>query len=529
MTARWHLGPITGWSFWWLLVTSPEILIFLFFMITDPMTIPKGRVARVAYAVFVGLLATLLIAPQTTEYATKVSVLAALALVCVARPLLERALPLPGSPEDRAWAWARGLTQRGRAITAGLALAAAAFAGLVVVAGIPARGGAQQVTALPSGEPLPQVTVTASDGISSRVDAATANQIARDIVLDLRTDADALRLRDPERAAAGAGGAWLVDLRRQIGTAAGRPITVSSYRVSKVGLTLTRGVGQGPPRILAAIDGDARVAVYRGQPPKLALRRDWSPFERSLEVALQQGHYVIVRAGGAAATAAAPPAAAAAVVRATGALARRPAAGRRLAGRPRLSPGRLPLRRLERHGRHDGRRRLLARLRRRRLARPVRRQLVRQLGSGSLGAARRTPSQRPLPQREGLLRGRRQEVGCRPRGARGRLRGGRPQRRRPHGPRRHDGLLRQAPLEQRRRDVHGRREGRRDRLLRLAFGRSGGRRQRRRPTRSVRRRLHGPERSGDDVDRRLPHELPRRARPPVPQRGQRRARPLDVP
>src|SRR5262245_3485407 len=24
MTARWHLGPIEGWDFWWLLVTSPE-------------------------------------------------------------------------------------------------------------------------------------------------------------------------------------------------------------------------------------------------------------------------------------------------------------------------------------------------------------------------------------------------------------------------------------------------------------------------------------------------------------------------
>src|SRR6478672_7546718 len=50
MTARWHLGPITGLSFWWLLVTSPEVLIFLFFMITDPMTIPKGRVLRVRRA-----------------------------------------------------------------------------------------------------------------------------------------------------------------------------------------------------------------------------------------------------------------------------------------------------------------------------------------------------------------------------------------------------------------------------------------------------------------------------------------------
>jgi hypothetical protein len=320
MTARWHLGPITGWSFWWLLVTSPEILIFLFFMITDPMTIPKGRVARVVYAVCVGLLATLLIGPQTTEYATKVSVLAALAVVCAARPLLERLLPAAGSPEDRAWAWARGLTRRGRVATAGLALGAAAFAGLVVVAGIPAREGAATVGSLPGGEPLPQVTVTATDGVSSRVDSGTANRIARDVVLDLRADADALRLRDPDRAAAGAGGAWLVDLRRQIGSAAGGPISVPTYRIAKVGLTLTRGEGQGPPRILASVTGDEQVATYSGRPAKLERRGDWTSFRRSLEVALQDGHYVMVGGGGPVATAP-PPEAAARVVRATGALA----------------------------------------------------------------------------------------------------------------------------------------------------------------------------------------------------------------
>ncbi|HEX6664493.1 MAG TPA: FG-GAP-like repeat-containing protein [Gaiellaceae bacterium] len=320
MTARWHLGPISGWGFWWLLVTSPEILIFLFFMITDPMTIPKGRVARVVYSVCVGLLATLLIAPQTTEFATKVAVLAALFLVCTARPLLERFLPAAGSPEDSALTWAGGLTQRGRVATGALALAAAGFVGLVVVAGLPARHGAPAASALPSGEPMPQVTVLATNGVSTRVDSATADQIGRDIVLDLRSNADALRLRDPQRAATGAGGAWLVDLRQQIGSAAGRTIPVSSYRVSKVGLTLTRGEGQGPPRILASIKGVEQVAVYRGRPPKLALRRAWAPFERSLEVALQQGHYVIVRAQGATLQTTAPPVVAATAVRATGPL-----------------------------------------------------------------------------------------------------------------------------------------------------------------------------------------------------------------
>ena len=67
MTARWHLGPIEGWELWRILVFSPEILVFLFFMITDPKTIPSGRTGRRVYAVAIGLLAALLAAPQTTE------------------------------------------------------------------------------------------------------------------------------------------------------------------------------------------------------------------------------------------------------------------------------------------------------------------------------------------------------------------------------------------------------------------------------------------------------------------------------
>ena len=49
MTARWHLGPVTGRYFWWVLITSPEVLVFMFFMITDPKTTPKGRLARIVY------------------------------------------------------------------------------------------------------------------------------------------------------------------------------------------------------------------------------------------------------------------------------------------------------------------------------------------------------------------------------------------------------------------------------------------------------------------------------------------------
>ena len=141
MTARWHVGPVSDWEFWRVLAFSPEILVFLFFMITDPKTIPKGRSGRRVYAVSLGLLAALLIAPQTTEFGSKVALLAALALVCAARP----PLVLIGEVlRNRGWS-----VRRGRAAGAVALGGAVAFVSLLVVAGIPARSSAE-ATVLPA-------------------------------------------------------------------------------------------------------------------------------------------------------------------------------------------------------------------------------------------------------------------------------------------------------------------------------------------------------------------------------------------
>ena len=43
MTARWHIGPVCGAAYWTALVTSPEVLIFACFMVTDPRSAPRGR------------------------------------------------------------------------------------------------------------------------------------------------------------------------------------------------------------------------------------------------------------------------------------------------------------------------------------------------------------------------------------------------------------------------------------------------------------------------------------------------------
>jgi Na+-translocating ferredoxin:NAD+ oxidoreductase RnfD subunit len=165
MTARWHLGPIVDANFWWVLVSSPEVLVFLFFMLTDPKTSPQSQRGRIVYAVSVGLLAALLIAPARTEWATKVALLAALAIVCAARPLLEL-VPV-----------ARLRASVPRLAAAGV-LAVAAYASVILVINAP------PTIASASAAPgvLPPITILPSRGVQSQLNARTAHAIAHDLL-----------------------------------------------------------------------------------------------------------------------------------------------------------------------------------------------------------------------------------------------------------------------------------------------------------------------------------------------------------
>ena len=295
MTASWHLGPITSAYFWWVLITSPEILVFTFFMITDPRTIPSGRLARVVYAVTIGLLATLLIAPQTTEFGAKVALLGSLTLVCAGRPLLDRLLPAGRSIGV-------GLTRLG---TVG-AVGAAAFVGLLVLAGLPAQPGSAAATQLGDVGALPAVTVLHSTGVSTQLDRRTALVIAGDLLADLRTRADALRLRDAGNASAGVAGTMLADVQQQIRSAQGHEIVVPSYRIERMSVKLQPGTGQGPPTILANVAGLVQHATYTGTPATLTRRDDPTPFTGTFQLGQGGSGYVILAASGAAAGGSAP-------------------------------------------------------------------------------------------------------------------------------------------------------------------------------------------------------------------------------
>ena len=163
MTARWHLGPISGLHLWWVLVSSPEVLVFLFFMITDPKTAPRSPSGRLAYAVALGLLAGVLIAPTTSEFAAKVALLGALAIVCLALPLL-RLVPIP-------------LDRRLLAAVAAATVAVAATA--IVVGNAPAVAAASP--ALPGGS-LPPIEILPAQGVQTKLDAHTAELIAHDLL-----------------------------------------------------------------------------------------------------------------------------------------------------------------------------------------------------------------------------------------------------------------------------------------------------------------------------------------------------------
>ena len=269
MTAAWHVGPIEGAAFWWLLVSSPEILVFLFFMITDPRTVPASPAGRRAYGTAVGLLATVLIAPQTTEFGTKVAILAALLAVCAARGVVE--LVRPG----RRLAFVPRFRPR---VLAGVAGAGAlVYASLVVVAGIPARPSTEAATAAVDLRSLPAVTVVASDGVAT-IDDATARAIAREVVANLQVEAEALSKGSLERAADAAAGAWLASLWQAIRSAPGGR-DVAPYAVERMALSLHPGDDQGPPTVVAALDGAAG--------------------SRTVELALEGTRYLIVRSEGA--------------------------------------------------------------------------------------------------------------------------------------------------------------------------------------------------------------------------------------
>lgn len=217
ITAQWSLAPIAGAHFWWIVMTSPEILIYVFFMLTDPRTIPAGRSARIVFGVLVAVVASLLAAPWATEFGTKVGLLAGLTVVSATRPLLDRFLPASGSPLDdpRRFArrWILGDPGRTGGTATRLAVCAAAivvFGGGVAVAGMSSRQADDaslpglDIVAAVDADSLPAVAIDDNVYKLDEQLATTdgANQLAQALAWNLAVEHEALRTRDSSLLAA---------------------------------------------------------------------------------------------------------------------------------------------------------------------------------------------------------------------------------------------------------------------------------------------------------------------------------------
>jgi hypothetical protein len=282
ITARWHVGPLCGEHFWSVLVTSPEVLVFLFLMITDPKTAPRGRRARVIFGALIALLAVFLAAPQHTEFQTKLALLAALAVACAVRPLLEKWFA-DGALRTDAPPVRRDAPTRVRRAAVALASVTAAVV-LLVGAGAPARtippapsaavsprNCAQHTVAtirrrptVPVGAALvARTTIGVPTNVSGTISLEKGQEIARDVVADLTIIGRAVSRRDIGLAATAAASPFLDLLRRDICAPTARapaPIAATNRFKHNIRVSLyKRTLGQ----VSAEIDVDVRAANPR--------------------------------------------------------------------------------------------------------------------------------------------------------------------------------------------------------------------------------------------------------------------------
>jgi hypothetical protein len=279
ITTAWSLTPVCGRSFWWVVVTSPEILIFLFFMITDPKTIPRGRAARVVFAIGIATLSVLLIAPQTNEFGAKVGLLAGLVILTPFSFLFDRLAPDPdrASPNRIMTLLAtRGSPGSARIFGRGAVVGLAVVAILtgVVVAGTPARGNAS--AAQPIGVAAIDVTVDLTNLPDVAVDnevaalngaaAADPGVVAAGLVRALAIEAEAMRRADTSLLRAADDGPRLVEMERGIEQAATADrLPVPTYRFTGLHLLVEYVDGpQGGANLAFEAQGTVQTVTYNG-------------------------------------------------------------------------------------------------------------------------------------------------------------------------------------------------------------------------------------------------------------------------
>ena len=246
--APWSITPVCDGRFWWTVVTSPETLVFLLFMITDPRTTPTSAKGRVVFGVAVAVVSAVLIAPQQTEFGAKVGLLGGLVIVCGLRSL---AL----GTRERVWdrPWTRVTRRSVRWV--GLVVALVVVLSTVAVAGVGAREPApvrlstaglraDQIVARVDPARVPEVTVGeyVDDWLGSDVNPTL---LGTELLRLLDVETFALVRRDPEILETANHGVRLRELRNRIEAAGKNPIAGATYDFDSMHLKVMPAVGQG--------------------------------------------------------------------------------------------------------------------------------------------------------------------------------------------------------------------------------------------------------------------------------------------
>ncbi|MFN0029923.1 MAG: hypothetical protein ACKV2O_22445 [Acidimicrobiales bacterium] len=339
ITTNWSARPVCDGSFWWLLISSPEIAVFLFFMITDPKTAPGLAAHRALFGAAVALVGLYLMAPYRSEFATKVALFAALAMVCGARALGTAAVAAArkrtserGASADVAAAQPQPQPQllpmsmpmsmllpMPLPLSMLLGAAAPVAVGLLavglVLAGAPARHAfppvgpanvinrAATLAALdlsPAVDLLPLPTISFDPSVHG-FDASLVQDggaaVARSLQLNLAVEAEAQQRNDAELLVVVDHGARLAELRRTIDTAerTGRR-TVPEHRISTMRLHVVRLGGQAGS--LLAVDTEGSVLRNELDPDGtvISTSREQASWRFVLRPAGDEGQWLIVEA-----------------------------------------------------------------------------------------------------------------------------------------------------------------------------------------------------------------------------------------
>ena len=301
MVANWAFAPVCGVDFWRVVVTSPEVLIFLFFMITDPKTVPAGRVGRLVFGVLVAVTSVLLMAPQTDEFGTKVGLLAGLVAVCAMRPVLDRLLPAANTAADDLRAVMRGETTDAPASSgtrSATRIGAMALAGLlvsagIVAAGIPARGNVVPDHAEALNNPpavidpstLPPITVAQEvTDYDHELAGPGIQAVALTLAQNLELENQALLQRDASLLTAIDHGDRLEEMQRRLdGANASGATTIAHYDFDAIDVSLLVpfGVQTG---LSLGLRGRGTVTEERYAADGAVLDRRTSPFDQTFAV-----------------------------------------------------------------------------------------------------------------------------------------------------------------------------------------------------------------------------------------------------